>query len=121
VLGESPRVMYMHVSAHGDPVKIAGTIHTALATTKTPLGVPERCMPEANLTCAHRERDRATRSVAGLRTRAPAHLRTRAPFSGTRIALPDEITRSLEIALFRSVQWRKTESTKPTMAPASRR
>jgi hypothetical protein len=40
VLGESPRVMYMHVSAHGDPVKIAGTIHTALATTKTPLGVP---------------------------------------------------------------------------------
>jgi hypothetical protein len=40
VLGESPRVMYMHVSAHGDPVKIAGTIRTALATTKTPLGTP---------------------------------------------------------------------------------
>jgi hypothetical protein len=40
VLGESPRVMYMHVAAHGDPVKIAQTIHTALATTKTPLGTP---------------------------------------------------------------------------------
>ena len=40
VLGESPRVMYMHVSAHGDPVKIAATIRTALGTTKTPLGTP---------------------------------------------------------------------------------
>ena len=40
VLGESPRVMYMHVSAHGDPVKIAQTIRTALGTTKTPLGAP---------------------------------------------------------------------------------
>jgi hypothetical protein len=40
VLGESPRVMYMHISAHGDPAKIAATIHTALATTKTPLGTP---------------------------------------------------------------------------------
>ena len=40
VLGESPRVMYMHVSAHGDPVKIALTIRAALATTKTPLGAP---------------------------------------------------------------------------------
>jgi len=40
VLGESPRVMYMHVSAHGDPVKIAQTIRTALGTTKTPLGTP---------------------------------------------------------------------------------
>jgi hypothetical protein len=40
VLGETPRVMYMHVSAHGDPVKIAQTIRTALGTTKTPLGTP---------------------------------------------------------------------------------
>ena len=40
VLGESPRVMYMHISAHGDPVKIARAIHTALGTTKTPLGTP---------------------------------------------------------------------------------
>jgi len=40
VLDESPRVMYMHVSGHGDPVKIAQTIRTALGMTKTPLGVP---------------------------------------------------------------------------------
>jgi hypothetical protein len=40
VLDESPHVMYMHVSGHGDPVKIAQTIRTALGATKTPLGVP---------------------------------------------------------------------------------
>jgi hypothetical protein len=40
VLHESPRVMYMHVSAHGDPAKIAQTIRGALASTKTPLGPP---------------------------------------------------------------------------------
>ena len=40
VLNESPRVMYMHVSAHGDAAKIARTIHDALAESKTPLGTP---------------------------------------------------------------------------------
>lgn len=40
VLHESPRVMYVHISAHGNAVKIAQTIHTALATTKTPTGTP---------------------------------------------------------------------------------
>ena len=38
VLMESPRVMYMHIAAHGDRVKIAQAIHNALAQTKTPLG-----------------------------------------------------------------------------------
>ena len=38
VLGESPRVMYMHISAHGDAVKIATAIHAALAVSKTPIG-----------------------------------------------------------------------------------
>jgi hypothetical protein len=38
VLTESPRVMYMHISAHGDGAKIARTIHDALALSKTPLG-----------------------------------------------------------------------------------
>lgn len=38
VLGESPRVMYMHITAHGDPAKIARAIHDALAQSKTPLG-----------------------------------------------------------------------------------
>ncbi|MEO8620493.1 MAG: DUF1259 domain-containing protein [bacterium] len=40
VLHESPHVMYMHVSAHGDAVKIAGTVRSALATSHTPLGTP---------------------------------------------------------------------------------
>ena len=38
VLMELPRVMYMHIAAHGDRVKIAQTIHNALAQSKTPLG-----------------------------------------------------------------------------------
>ena len=33
-------VMYMHIMAHGDAARIAATIHRALATTKTPLGIP---------------------------------------------------------------------------------
>ena len=40
VLKESPRVMYMHILAHGDPTKIARTIHDALGQSKTPLGPP---------------------------------------------------------------------------------
>ena len=40
VLGESPRVMYMHVAAHGDAVAIARTLRTALAETHTPLSAP---------------------------------------------------------------------------------
>ena len=40
VLGESPRVMYMHIRAHGDAAKIARAIHDALAQSKTPLGPP---------------------------------------------------------------------------------
>lgn len=40
VLHETPRVMYMHISAHGDATKIARAIHDALAESKTPLGTP---------------------------------------------------------------------------------
>jgi hypothetical protein len=40
VLDESPRVMYMHISAHGDAAKIARTIHDALGQSATPLGPP---------------------------------------------------------------------------------
>ena len=36
LLGESPRVMYMHIASHGDPVQMAKVIHDALALTKTP-------------------------------------------------------------------------------------
>lgn len=37
LLGESPRVMYMHIVGHGDPVTMAATIRDALALTKTPV------------------------------------------------------------------------------------
>jgi hypothetical protein len=40
VLHESPRVMYMHIAAQGDPVKIAQAIHSALEQSKTPLATP---------------------------------------------------------------------------------
>lgn len=48
LLGETPHVMYMHISAHGDAAKIAQTIHDALALSKTPLGpVPPAGAPSA--------------------------------------------------------------------------
>jgi hypothetical protein len=34
--GESPRVMYLHIMAHGDPVQVARVVHAALALTGTP-------------------------------------------------------------------------------------
>jgi len=36
LIGESPHVMYMHIASHGDAVRMARTIHEALALTKTP-------------------------------------------------------------------------------------
>jgi hypothetical protein len=36
LIRESPRVMYMHIASHGDPVQMAKAIHEALALTKTP-------------------------------------------------------------------------------------
>ncbi len=40
ILNESPRVMYMHISGHGDRVKLALAIHEGLALSKTPLTAP---------------------------------------------------------------------------------
>jgi len=40
LIGESPHVMYVHFMAHGDPAKLAQTIHDALALTKTPMAPP---------------------------------------------------------------------------------
>ena len=40
VFDESPRVMYMHISAMGDAVKIAKAIHDALVLSKTPFAAP---------------------------------------------------------------------------------
>jgi len=49
VLNESPRVMYMHIHAMGDGVKIAKTIHDALALTKTPFATPAANAPSAEI------------------------------------------------------------------------
>jgi Domain of Unknown Function (DUF1259) len=40
LLMELPRVMYMHIAAHGDAAKIATAIHDAIALTKTPAAAP---------------------------------------------------------------------------------
>ena len=47
VLHESPRVMYMHIGAHGDAVKIAQAIRGALGQSRTPLGPPSTPAPSA--------------------------------------------------------------------------
>jgi biotin operon repressor len=40
VLRGSPATFYMHIGGHGDPVKMATAIRTALAQSKTPLAAP---------------------------------------------------------------------------------
>ncbi len=40
VIRETPRVLYLHVSAHGDAVKIAETVRAAIALTSAPAPAP---------------------------------------------------------------------------------
>ena len=47
LLHESPRVMYMHINAQGDPVKIAQAVKAALTLTKMPPAQPEGAAPAA--------------------------------------------------------------------------
>lgn len=42
LLGETPRVMYMHIAGHGEATKIAATIRSALALTTTPAASPAK-------------------------------------------------------------------------------
>ncbi|MBI1743916.1 DUF1259 domain-containing protein [Candidatus Acetothermia bacterium] len=49
VLGESPRVMYMHIHGRGDAVAMAETIHAALALTKTPFATSASNTPAQEL------------------------------------------------------------------------
>lgn len=37
LIGESPKIIYIHIGGHGDPVKMAHTIKQAVGLTKTPL------------------------------------------------------------------------------------
>src|SRR6201993_4093127 len=45
LLRNQPFTMYMHVLGHGDPVKLATALHTALAETKTPLSASPAAAP----------------------------------------------------------------------------
>src|SRR6266850_680390 len=56
LLRNQPFTMYMHVLGHGDPVKLAAALHTALAESKTPLtgapSGPAPAPPQINLDTA---------------------------------------------------------------------
>ena len=45
LLGETPRVMYMHIMGMGDAARLASGIHEALAKSATPLGTPPQVTP----------------------------------------------------------------------------
>jgi hypothetical protein len=45
LLRNQPFTMYMHVLGHGDPVKLAAALHTALAESKTPLAAAAAAPP----------------------------------------------------------------------------
>lgn len=47
LLRSSPATLYMHVLGHGDPVKLAATLHGALAESKTPFQSPAGVQPAA--------------------------------------------------------------------------
>ncbi len=49
LLHESPRVMYMHIEGHGDPLKMAKAVHDALALTKTPAASSPATAGEQNI------------------------------------------------------------------------
>lgn len=46
LMGESPRILYMHIASHGNAVEMAKAIHDALALTKTP--APDNATPPAS-------------------------------------------------------------------------
>src|SRR6476620_10371864 len=48
VLRAQPLTFYMHVSGHGDPVKLANALRTALAASKTPLTAPAPAVAAAS-------------------------------------------------------------------------
>ena len=50
LLGESPRVIYMHIEGHGDSVALARSLAAALALTKTPAPAPAAAAPTAAAT-----------------------------------------------------------------------
>jgi hypothetical protein len=49
LLRTSPAVFYMHVGGHGDPVKLAQTLHAGLALSQTPFAAPAPAPAPATL------------------------------------------------------------------------
>jgi biotin operon repressor len=49
LLRAEPVTLYMHVMGRGDPVKLAQTLHAALALSKTPFAAPPPAGPAADL------------------------------------------------------------------------
>lgn len=49
ILGESPRIMYLHFGGHGDAVSLARTLRAALERTKTPLQASSGTAPPPDL------------------------------------------------------------------------
>jgi biotin operon repressor len=54
LLNSTPHTMYMHISGHGDPAKLAASLHRALSLSKTPFataasGVPAAASPPLEL------------------------------------------------------------------------
>jgi len=47
LMGESPRILYMHIASHGDAVTMAKAIHEALSLSKTPGPDPSGATPPA--------------------------------------------------------------------------
>ncbi len=47
LVGEMPRVLYVHIHAHGDAVRLAKAIHAAVALTKAPAPAPPAAAPAA--------------------------------------------------------------------------
>jgi Domain of Unknown Function (DUF1259) len=49
LLRAEPMTLYMHVQAHGDPVKLASAIHDGLALSRTPFSPPPGSSTPANI------------------------------------------------------------------------
>src|SRR5215813_8976390 len=49
LLNESPHIMYMHIHGQGDAVKLASSLHDALALSKTPAASPSPSGPSPDL------------------------------------------------------------------------
>src|SRR5690606_16081403 len=49
LLRATPATFYLHVGGHGDPVKMASTLHDALAESKTPLAAPTAAAATSSL------------------------------------------------------------------------